>query len=425
MTHISLDNIMCDNYIVLNMLPSGTNSNVKRVITIENTLKGGVCRSCKQTLRVGEPRIKVAYPHVVVQYAARMGSPSFFMHPSCFESQPVDFCRIGQTAYKETISVQGFALLPEIDVVGWNEFPAVHTYFERSRAMFEQQLSAVGSVNGNVSSTSEALYSGQHLLECNQPSDCEALPSNLNELEAHQCAVVHNLPCSTSTNDTVTTNVEYMKLEPATSNAELATSNDTVQDAQSAQSEREDVSTSKITSRKRGAECIKQSSTPVSRYTLDADWEESNLKREQMWKRCKEDIQLSYLSAGLITEPECAQELTENAADQLDCTKLTKEYMSTGKVDLKEPTSRTVTCGHCFCHAPAAEREWASPKDAAEMLGLTAAILRNLADTRAVPVFLRPSGQRVYNLPSIRKYIAENTLPALSKVEHQRESCCR
>ena len=91
---------------------------------------------------------------------------------------------------------------------------------------------------------------------------------------------------------------------------------------------------------------------------------------------------------------------------------MTEEYKSTEDITLKQPVKQTVTCGRCFCHAPGSEREWASPKDAAEMLGVTTALLRNLAQSRAVPVFLRPSGQRVYNLPSIRQYIADNTIAA-------------
>jgi len=98
----------------------------QRQISIEQTVKGGICRSCRQTLTVGEPRIKVMYPNVVVQYSARVGAPSFFMHPECFKSNPVDFWRIGTAAYKETLPVAGFSLDPTRDVLGWEKFPELH-----------------------------------------------------------------------------------------------------------------------------------------------------------------------------------------------------------------------------------------------------------------------------------------------------------
>ena len=111
--------------------PCNTRDEPTRILEIEVTVKGGKCRSCFQCLTIGEPRVKVSYPNVVVQYAARIGVPSFFMHPECFSTYPVDFIRIGKTAFKETTQVMNYIVNPELDIVGWNKFPHLHHYFSK------------------------------------------------------------------------------------------------------------------------------------------------------------------------------------------------------------------------------------------------------------------------------------------------------
>jgi len=64
----------------------------------------------------------------------------------------------------------------------------------------------------------------------------------------------------------------------------------------------------------------------------------------------------------------------------------------------------------CHCRFSPEELQWATPGDASKVLGISTAILRSLAVARVIPVFIRPSGQRMYNLPSIRKFISEHTL---------------
>ncbi len=135
---------MSESHIILTA--STPTDNPKRQLCIELTVKGGICRSCRQTLIVGEPRIRVMYPNMIVQYSARIGAPSFFMHPKCFETNPVDFWRIGTAAYKETTPIAGFSLNPEVDVVGWDKFPELHHCFSKCQELLEaQQVASVGS----------------------------------------------------------------------------------------------------------------------------------------------------------------------------------------------------------------------------------------------------------------------------------------
>jgi hypothetical protein len=128
---------------------------------------------------------------------------------------------------------------------------------------------------------------------------------------------------------------------------------------------------------------------------FDADLEEIGLKFQRYEYEKQQDLQ---------TFPEDSAAAANTAFT---------EVQGTQSISLKEPVSRTAKCSSCFCNSVLAERQWASPKDAADLLGISTAILRSLAHARAIPVFVRPSGQRVYNLPSIRKYIAENTLQPL------------
>ncbi len=72
---------------------------------------------------------------------------------------------------------------------------------------------------------------------------------------------------------------------------------------------------------------------------------------------------------------------------------------------------------HCSFSPSDAELRWATPGDAAKIVGISVAILRSLAVARAIPVLIRPSGQRVYNIASIRKFISEHTLQPLNNVE--------
>ncbi len=111
--------------------PCNTYAGSIRTLAIEVTVKGGKCRSCSQSLTIGEPRVKVSYPNVIVQYAARIGVPSFFMHPECFSTYPVDFIRVGKTAFKETVQVMNYVVNPEFDIVGWDMFPHLHHYFSK------------------------------------------------------------------------------------------------------------------------------------------------------------------------------------------------------------------------------------------------------------------------------------------------------
>lgn len=134
---------MSENHIIVCV--SDAEVSPKRVLSMEETVKGGICRSCKQILNVGEIRIKVSYPNVIVQYAARTGSPSFYLHPSCFVTQPVDFWRIGPAAYKDTLPVQGFAVNPEVDMIGYDRFPELQRCFDKSRILYLEQQEAIRS----------------------------------------------------------------------------------------------------------------------------------------------------------------------------------------------------------------------------------------------------------------------------------------
>ena len=95
----------------------------------------------------------MAYPDVLVQYAVRSGSPSFFMHPACFATQPVDYSRIGAAAYKDTLPVQGFAVNPEVDVIGFGKFPELHRCFHQSRVLWEQQAASEADTSADVHSS--------------------------------------------------------------------------------------------------------------------------------------------------------------------------------------------------------------------------------------------------------------------------------
>ena len=98
-------------------------------------------------------------------------------------------------------------------------------------------------------------------------------------------------------------------------------------------------------------------------------------------------------------------------------TQESKDTLRQEERDVEETNPKVLagSCITCGCHISPAlpQRQWASPQDSAEILGISSAILRSLAEQRAIPLFKRPSGQRVYNLPAIRAYIAKNTIHSI------------
>jgi len=74
------------------------------------------------------------------------------MHPVCFATQPVDYSRIGAAAYKDTLPVQGFAVNPEADVIGFGKFPELHYCFVQSRVLWEQQAASKAGAPADVHS---------------------------------------------------------------------------------------------------------------------------------------------------------------------------------------------------------------------------------------------------------------------------------
>jgi len=356
---------MSENHIILGV--SDAEASPKRVIRIEGTAKGGTCRSCGQALNVGEARIKVSYPNVVVQYAVRTGSPSFYMHPACFETQPVDFWRIGSAAYKDTLPVHSFAVNPEVDVIGYDQFPELQHCFDKCRLLYlKEQEALFPSKNAtilcaDVAPTSSSAISTAHCLDPNKDGSVE-----------------QPVPTCDDLRDTDTSGLAF---------AQIITNDIQSRNQPQASSQR-------LCPQKRRAEYVRHKTAPQPKYTSAADDEDERLAYRQFLQNRENGVYDRILD-----------QYTEETDDS--------ERHNQGIV-LKEPSVRITKCCTCSCHFPAAERQWASPQDAAEILGISTAILRSLAHARAVPIFVRPSGQRVYNIPSIRKYITENTLQAVA-----------
>ncbi len=373
---------MSENHIIVGS--SDPDVSPKRVFRLEATVKGGTCRSCGQKLNVGEARIKVSYPNVIVQYAARTGSPSFYMHPTCFETQPVDFWRIGSAAYKDTLPVHGFAVNPEIDVIGYDQFPELQHCFDKSRLLYlKEQEVLLSSKNDTIPcpDAEPTTYSGARTARClvlNQDGSAE-------------------LPVPGKPRD---------DLRDTGTNG-LASSQIITNDIQSRNQPQENLQ--KLCPQKRRAEYVRHKTAPQPKYTFAADDEDERLAYRQFLQSRENGVydrileQYTEESAGL-----------EHQAGSQDPVVSPSQYHTAQGMVLKEPCVRMTKCCSCSCHFPAAERQWASPQDAAEILGISTAILRSLAHARAVPIFVRPSGQRVYNIPSIRKYIRENTLQAVA-----------
>jgi len=293
------------------------------------------------------------------------------MHPTCFETQPVDFWRIGSAAYKDTLPVHGFAVNPEIDVVGYDQFPELQHCFDKSRLLYLKEQEVLLSSKIDTISCPDAeptTYSGARTASClvlSQDGSAE-------------------LPVPGKPRD---------DLRDTGTNGS-ASSQIIANDIQSRNQPQE--SSQRLCPQKRRAEYVRHKTAPQPKYTSAADDEDERLAYRQFLQNRENGVYDRILDQYTDSE-------------EPDNSKRDNQG-----IVLKEPCVRMTKCCSCSCHFLAAERQWASPQDAAEILGISTAILRSLAHARAVPIFVRPSGQRVYNIPSIRKYITENTLQAVA-----------
>ncbi len=308
--------------------PCNTYDSPTRTVAIEETLKGGTCRSCSQCLNIGEPRVKVSYPNVIVQYAARIGVPSFFMHPECFSTYPVDFIRMGKSAYKETTRVANYVVNPERDIVGWDMFPQLHHYFSK----------------------------------CQVPCSEQQEP----------CQMPLSVP----------------KVVVDRHHEELSGSSD----ALLAQSETD----LKLTVNKFDNKQI----APVVVSTC-------------LQKRPAADHPNKVVSS---SKPPESDDNKNSLAGQMQINRASPKLSSVQHSESKHATctqhsdSKPATCT-CLCHSTSSEAvQWVTPREAAKTLGISPAFLRSLAMDRAIPVLRRPSGQRLYSIPDIRKFIDDNTV---------------
>ena len=286
---------MSGNYMVVG--PRNAHDGPTRTMEIEMTVKGGKCRSCFQCLTIGEPRVKVSYPNVIVPYAARIGVPSFFMHPKCFSTYPVDFIRTGKTAFIDTVQVMNYVINPELDIVGWDMFPQLYHYFSKC----------------------ELPVSGQQE-PCQAPS---SFPADRNDQE---------LFGSSDFLFAQSDNIDFKM-----------TVNNVVPDLPD----------------------------EAASATNSPEMEGSKSPHINQMHSSSASPKLTF-----IQHPE----------PQPPCT--------------------------CLCHSQETSEavQWVTPREVAKVVGVSSAFLRCLAMDRVIPVLRRPSGQRLYNIASIQKFVDDNTV---------------
>jgi hypothetical protein len=321
-----------------------------RIVSLEPTIKGGACRSCGSHLKPGEIRVKVAYPTVFVHYHTKSGSPSFYLHPLCYKNNPVDFWRVGSSAFKDTYPVDGFVLNPATQVVGYNSYPDLHHCFQRSAELFAKANSVAVISCDHVGDPSSKLEMQQNptTSTANQPESLDAMSDGLANKDPDAKSAVEN----------TITPVDARLAQPLSTTLSP-------------------VSQVKVSGKKR-YHALTNSQIP---WTWEADREDERIAadRFQAWARKRYDT-------------------PQDVYDDLD------------SLTLKPPVATLSKCADCGCHSEKPERRWASPQEASEILGISSAILRNLANSREIPIFKRASGHRVYDIHAIRAFIEKRTI---------------
>lgn len=129
--------------------------------------------------------------------------------------------------------------------------------------------------------------------------------------------------------------------------------------------------------KKRRAEYVKHTTAPAAKYTSAPDYEDERLSHRQFMKNYQNGVY------NQIFDPEQPTAKSQIEPDQEGSQVHRNPPGHTVQgIVLKEPCIRVSKCCACSCHFPATERQWASPQDAAEILGVSTAIMRSLAHAR-------------------------------------------
>jgi len=109
-------------------------------ISVDRSEKTSTCRSCNRAISAETPRVKIAYPQIIVKYAERTGIPSFFMHLECFRDRPVDYIKDGPHPWRSWQQIKRFAY-QQSQIAGLERCPdAVAVLFSPINKVTSNQL---------------------------------------------------------------------------------------------------------------------------------------------------------------------------------------------------------------------------------------------------------------------------------------------
>lgn len=91
-------------------------------ISVGRSEKVSTCRSCSRPISADTPRVKIAYPQVIIKYVERTGTPSFFMHLECFRDRPVDYIKDGPHPWRNWQPIKRFSC-QQSQIAGLEHYP--------------------------------------------------------------------------------------------------------------------------------------------------------------------------------------------------------------------------------------------------------------------------------------------------------------
>lgn len=340
-------------------------------IHVEKGSKSSTCRSCNTAIEPGLLRIKVSYPHVIVEYTTRSGAPFYFLHPECFKSSPVDYIKTGSDAWKHWSPVQRFELKSEAQIIGLKDFPSARQYLSRCTINGRP----VDSTRGVVAQDKRSKRSGDldtPTVAAQQPTPPISQPPSM-LIEAH-----------------MDDRARIKQLQPR---VQLKTTEISYQDFL------DDCAGDEIEAAKRYKTQLEDATRQASNHdTAAVPSDPDHSSRASHMVTSGKTVSLAAVST--ITKKRKATNESVSERDSDSETDASSLSLPDSKND---DSALTVGSG---------KMKWSKPGVTSQLVGVSSSILRNWANAGVVKTIISEGGHRLFNVDSVKRHMEENATKA-------------
>ena len=350
-------------------------------ISVDRSEKTSTCRSCSRSIAAETPRVKIAYPQVVIKYVERTGSPSFFMHLECFRDCPVDYIKDGPHPWRNWQPIKRFSY-QESQIAGLDRCPdaAAVLLSSNNKAPSNQvklkgaDLAAQAAIPGQSVTISAAKRSQVQLPHSNTIHGSASLPEPSSAAKRPRVHVHFKIPSFAEI------------LEECLGDREEADKQYRVHLDLAAKREAAYLRATK-------AESKLKNQAPESKHN-DAANEASTDQHTVQHESVLQPRRGLHSSSG----PRERCEIKHESDVESD---------STSGSDEENEVDNNENSGHSL--------QWMKPGQLSQQVGINISILRRWANLRAVRTIISAGGHRLFNVASVVNYIKQQELKAASE----------